>query len=179
MKILTIVPSIRPHLLEKMLISYYNTVSEPNIVIDTREGSITGLLNTTFDRHSDADYYHISNDDCIYHTKDWDIKLANKGKISYGDDNFQGENLCTFPMIDGDIVRATGWLQMPKLERYYGDNCWHFMGKHLDIMNYVPDVKIEHKWEGANLDIYKSDTQRFAEWLPWSFKDISKIRKIL
>lgn len=179
MKILTIVPSIRPDLLEKMLISYYSTVHTASIVINTRKGSITSIINEMFNKYSDYDYYHLGNDDTVYQTKDWDLKLANKGKISYGDDLFQGENLCTFPMIDGDIARAVGWLQMPTLERYYGDSVWKFIGKQLGILNYVPDVVIKHEWNGADLKIYEEDTMRFAEWLPYSHKDVEKVKAVI
>lgn len=179
MSTLTICPSIRPQHLERMLISYYNTVSEPNIIIRTELGSITKILNDTFASNPNFDYYHITNDDVVYQTPNWDVKLATKGKISYANDMFQGENLCTFPLIDGNIVRATGWLQMPTLERYYGDNCWHFMGKQLGIMNYAPEVTIKHEWQGAYFEIYKTDTQKFAEWLPWSFRDIARIKGVL
>lgn len=179
MKLLTICPSIRPNLLEKMLISYYNTVSEPSIIINTEVKSITEIINEAFQKNPDYDFYHICNDDVIYKTPRWDVKLCNKGKISYGNDIFQSENLCTFPCIDGNIVRATGWLQMPTLERYYGDSCWHFMGRQLDIMNYVPDVVIEHQWKGADVKMYEEDTSKFAEWLPYSFKDINKIKDLL
>lgn len=179
MKILTICPSIYPDKLEKMLISYYTTVNTPNIIINTEKGSITNILNKTFEKNPDFDFYHISNDDVIYHTKDWDVKLAHKGKVSYGDDLFQRENLCTFPMIDGNIVRSLGWIQQPTLERYYGDTTWNHMGRQCGIMNYVPEVIIQHNWEGADMAIYNLDTQRFGEWLPWAFKDISRIKEKL
>lgn len=176
MKILTICPSIRPKLLNKMLISYYNTVSQPYIIISTEIKPITKILNEVFQENPNFDFYHLTNDDVEYKTKDWDIKLANKGKISYGDDLFQRENLSTFPMIDGDFVRALGWLQMPNLERYYGDSIWHFIGSRCGIMNYVPEVVIQHTWDGADMDIYRLDTQKFGEWLPWAFKDIEKVK---
>lgn len=180
MKILTICPTIYPNKFEKMYHSYSTTTSKYNkLLIINKLGSITKLLNEAFERNPDYEYYHITNDDVIYETPLWDTTLSNKYKISYGDDKFQRENLCTFPCIDGDIIRSVGWLQMPTLERYYGDNCWYFIGKQLGIMNYVPSVTIKHNWEGADIDIYKADTQKFAEWLPYSHKDIEKIKRVL
>lgn len=179
MKILTIVPSIYPDKLSKMLDSYYATVNCANLVINSEAITVTEVFNKMFNKYPDFDFYHMTNDDCVYQTKDWDLKLCHKGKISYGDDLFQRQNLCTFPMIDGDIVRAVGWLQMPTLERYYGDSVWKFIGQQCNNLNYVPEVVIKHEWNGADLKIYEEDTMRFAEWLPLAFKDISKIKEIL
>jgi len=101
--------------------SFLTTRSEAtSIRVYYNKGNITEIFNKAFQDNPDFDYYHMSNDDCVYKTHDWDLKLARKGKITYGNDLFQSENLCTFPMIDGDIVRALGWLQMPTLERYDG-----------------------------------------------------------
>lgn len=179
MKILTIVPSIYPNKLKNMLYSYYSTVHTPNIIINSEIKSITTIYNEIFKEYNDFDFYHLTNDDVEYKTKNWDLKLANKGKISYGDDLLQRSNLCTFPMIDGNIARSVGWLQMPTLNRYCGDVVWNFIGKQMGILNYVPEVIIKHHWEGADDNINKSDSEEFARWLPWSFKDVEKIRRVL
>jgi hypothetical protein len=177
MKILTVVPSIYPEKLTRMLESYYDTVKQPCIVINTEPGSITAILNDVFRQHPNFDFYHITNDDVEYKTMNWDEKLAVRGKISYGDDGLQGSNLCTFPVIDGDIVRAAGWLQMPTLNRYCGDVVWKFVGQNLDILNYVPEVKLTHHWHGQpDIVINNEDMAAFAQWLPWSFRDIARIR---
>jgi hypothetical protein len=181
MKILTICPSIYPKKLVHMMDSFLTTRSEStNIRVYYHVDTITNIFNKAFQDNPDYDFYFMVNDDAIFKTQDWDLKLAKKGKITYGNDLFQGENLCTFPMIDGDIVRALGWLQMPKLERYAGDVVWKFIGESLEILEYVPDVIIEHKWEGCtHPDINQEDMKRFAEWLPFSFKDVVKIREAL
>lgn len=178
MRILTVIPSIYPEKLDKMLDSYYATVSRSCLVITSKPG-VTTAINEIFTKYPNFDFYFIGNDDMEFLTKDWDIKLATKGKISYGDDGFQGENLPTFPMIDGDIARAVGWLQLPTLNRYSGDVAWKFIGEQLDILNYVPEVKLAHHWEGADEEVNKADMAAFARWLPWSFRDTEKIRKAL
>lgn len=182
MKILAICPSINPDKLKKMLISYENTRSEcVKIIIDnTPNASITKIFNKIFQENAGYDYYFMANDDIIFQTINWDIKLAHKGKISYGNDLFQGQNLCTFPMIDGDIVRALGWLQMPELYHYCGDVVFGFIGKELNILEYVPDVIIKHEWEGCyKRDIHTEDMKKFAQWLSRSYKDINKIKDML
>ncbi len=142
----------------------------------SERGSITKLLNKMFEKYPDFDFYHIANDDCIYHTPLWDTTLAKKGKITYGDDLLQRENLCTFPMIDGDIVRAVGWIQMPTLERYCGDVVWKFMANRLNILEYHPEVIIQHLWDGADAKVNNKDMEAFAEWLGVCEKDISKVK---
>ena len=181
MKILTICPSKYPEKLAYMMDSFLDTRSECNTVrINYEEDSITKIFNKVFEANPDYDFYHMTNDDVIYKTKEWDVKLAQKGKISYGNDLFQGANLCTFPMIDGDIVRALGWLQMPTLERYCGDVVWKFIGEQLNILNYNEDVIIEHKWGGCERpDLNTADMARFAAWLPFAHKELEKIRKVL
>ena len=84
-------------------------------------------------------------------------------------------------MIDGDIVRSLGWLQLPTLSKYCGDTVWNFIGKQCGILNYCPDVIIEHHWNESQVDsdIHKRDMQEFANWLPWSFKDIKKVKDVL
>jgi hypothetical protein len=84
-------------------------------------------------------------------------------------------------MIDGNIVRALGWLQMPTLTKFYGDNCWQIIGKALNILEYHPEVHIEHLWDykEVNQSILEHDRAKFAEWLPFSHRDIEKVRKAL
>lgn len=182
MKILTICPSIYPEKLEKMMDGFEITRSkDTELVVVETIGSITKIYNDTFNKYPDYDFYHLTNDDTIYHTPLWDKILANKGKISYGNDMFQGKYMPTFPMIDGDIVRALGWLVLPTLgdKGLYGDNVWQIIGNSLKILNYVPEVIIEHKWnkEGKMLD--KLSMEIFAQWLMNSNKDINKIKEVL
>lgn len=182
MKILTICPSKYPDKLERMLDGFTVTRSNyTNIIIDYEIKSITKIFNDVFNANPDYDFYFMANDDIIFETPLWDISLTNKGKISYGSDGIQNNNLCTFPMIDGDIVRALGWLQMPTLNRYCGDTIWNFIGRQCGIIKYFPDVKITHKWEESQVDkdIHTADMAEFGKWLPYSFKDCNKVRKVL
>jgi len=178
-KILTVCPSIYPDKLIKMEKSFYDTITEDNTLYVVSFGTVTEAINFAFNKYPDYDYYHITNDDVIYETKGWDKILSNKLRISYGNDCIQKENLCTFPLIDGDIVRALGWLQMPELDRYCGDVIWKFLGDRLNILSYHENVIIRHVWEGQDNAINIKDMGNFSKWLPWSFKDVEKINKIL
>lgn len=164
-----------------MLDSFHATNNCSQLLICNEIKSITQVINDAYRKYPDFDYYHISNDDVEYKTRDWDIILANaiiEPGISYGNDIFQGENMPTFPMISGDIVRALGWLQMPTLNRYCGDVVWSFIGMQCKCLKYVPEVVIEHKWEGADAEINKQDMRKFAEWLSVCEKDINKVREV-
>jgi len=181
-KILAICPSIHPIKADRMWKSFAKTThGRVATYSDTStDKTITQIFNEAFKKSSDKDFYMMLNDDIIFETDNWDLKLANKGRISYGNDGIQGKNLCTFPMIDGDIVRALGWLQLPSLNRYCGDVVWRTIGNSLGILDYHDDVKITHHWEGcSDPDMNTIDMGKFAEWLAVSQRDINKIKEIL
>lgn len=179
--ILIVCPSIYPEKLKIMMESLKKTESKNTLIVSSSQGTVTEALNRMFIDNQDYDFYFIANDDLVFHTPQWDIKLANKGKICYGDDGFQHDNLATFPMIDGDIVRAIGWLQMPKLLKYFGDNVWHTLGHNLGILQYKSDVKIQHNWD-RKLDQEKLRHDQ-QEYINWAYNrlvtDMQKIRKVL
>lgn len=216
MSILTICPSYgRPSMLRGMLQSFSKTITENTrmvVVLDEKDLcysenkdvcshhqttvfvvnslNITECFNKVFTAFPNYDYYHLTNDDVIYHTPGWDKVLAYPLKISYGDDGYHGRNLCTFPMIDGKIVRALGWLQMPALVKYYGDMVWKDIGNTLNCLRYVDDVSVEHyhwvnnKRPMINEDnyhaIYKKDTVSYLEWLETRFNnDVIRIGEAL
>lgn len=207
MKILTICPTKgRPELFQEMVKSFYQTASLNNCllaVVDPSDpwfyeymmtpdprvhflevsGTVTQAVNHAYEKYSHFNYYHIANDDALYHTQHWDQKfiqmLHNRGPgIAYGDDLFQGENLCTFPFISAQIVKAVGWLQLPALTHYCGDVVWKFLGTNAECLHYLPEIVIEHKWGGADEDINKADMAKFAQWLKTAHMDIERIRKV-
>jgi hypothetical protein len=104
---------------------------------------ISAIYNEIFSLNSNHDYYHMSSDDVIYKTIGWDIKLQSSG-VAYGDDKLQGINLCTFPVINGNIVRKIGWIMLPALKRLYGDAIWEIIGTQINKYYYFPNVVIEH-----------------------------------
>lgn len=161
-----------------MMDSFLTTRSESTqIRVYYQVDSITNIFNKAFKDNPDYDFYMPLNDDIIFKTPDWDLKLANKGKISYGTDSVKEGVNGQFLMIDGDIVRALGWLQMPLLHKYAGDVVWRLIGGQLGILEYHPEVVIEHQWGGADSEVNTKDMAAFASWLPHCHKDINKIRE--
>lgn len=180
--ILVVCPSKYPQKLSKMMDSFLVTRSKyTNIIVNYEDKPITKIFNDVFNNNPNYDFYFMANDDIIFNTPFWDLQLAVKGKISYGCDGIQNEGLPTFPMIDGDIVRSLGWLQMPLLNKYSGDTIWGFIGKECKILNYMSSVSISHQWHESQVDrdIHIADMAEFSKWLPWSFRDVRKVREVL
>jgi len=110
-------------------------------------GSLTAATNTAAKR--------IWNDDCIighvgddhrFRTMGWDkmVTAALDGRVGvvYGDDGYWGEELSTAAFLSAAIPRTLGWYALP-LTRHYGiDNAWGDIGKALDSLWYIPEMKI-------------------------------------
>lgn len=193
MKILTICPSLRPDKLIEMVTSFNNTKTcEHKLIIDSVSKTTTEAINLAFINNPDYDAYHVTNDDVIYHTKGWDAILTSKKGINYASDLLQNENHPTFPMISGDIVRALGWLQCPTVEFLYGDTVWKYIGERIGLLNYFPNVIIEHKHflktcytdeiyaKTNSQKQYEKDQLGFVKWLSeQSHKDVEKVKGVL
>lgn len=172
MKILTICPSYgRPDELKKMMDSFYDTcmpINDLMVVLHPDDpqlpeymkicapthyllnpGTVTECINKTFKDFPDYTYYHLTNDDVIYHTASWDYKLSffieeyGTG-IAYGNDLFHKHELPTFPFISAKLAKAVGYLQEPSLNRYFGDLVWKELGNSANCLYYLKDVIIEH-----------------------------------
>jgi len=171
----------------------YEKLVAPNImVLHSMDDFITTKINNVFRQFNNFPFYHVTNDDFVYRTKGWDETLKNKNKISYGNDLFS--NLFpTTSVIDGDICRALGWLQMPSLKHLYGDSVWNVIGHHLNILKYKKEVVIEHEhymnqkakkdhiYEKTNSkEMYKHDDLAFRTWVSENMQsDCQQIRDAL
>lgn len=174
------------------LLSEYLNISPKMFWWTEKRDTITNRINRfTLQNLNDYKFFHLTNDDVIYHTKDWDVSFINKLEeyghgIIYGDDLFQRENLPTFPFISQEIVKAVGWLQMPLLNRYYGDMVWKYIGQNAGCIYYCHYIIIEHMHQLAgkgeypvDMDIYEKDGQVLAQWLATSAtRDINKVRRL-
>ena len=183
---------------EKFISEYKEMLCEYNIEI-YREGTVTDKINKTFEKYNDYDFYHITNDDFVYQTEEWDLKLIDKIQskggigISYGNDLLTGQALPTAPMISANIVKALGWLQMPRLTHLYGDSVWKTIGHKLNILYYCHDVIIEHqhpqkdkKYKDSTFEytnskaMYQKDHQAFRSWVEDDYlSDIYKIKELI
>lgn len=208
---LKMIKSVRKTQEEEVHISLILDSDEPHTIeyLDTCSGlvdqyaireriSVTKHINDCYqENRGKYRYYHLSNDDVIYHTQGWDVKLKepliNKyGGVSFGDDGFQTGNLATFPLINCEIVDALGWLQQPTLNRFYGDTIWSELAHHEDALFKVNAVKIEHfhKYRSMSGDaivkdlqanpVYQADKISYFKWLTSNrYNDYVTFRKAL
>lgn len=126
--------------------------------------SVTEIINEAFKGNPEEEYYSVTNDDFIYHTDGWDVTLRTPG-VGFGRDGFPDRVFPVTSVINGNWVRAVNWLQLPSLERYYGDTVWGNLAIKLKQLTYYPDVFIEHKhWliDEKNQDPF-FDKQKFEE----------------
>jgi hypothetical protein len=158
-------------------IKYPHNYLQAEILINNHDRNTTQLFNWALETHPGYEFYSCTNDDFVYLTPGWDDALMLKGHISYGNDLLAGGDMPTTSVIDGDIVRTLGWLQMPKLQFTQGDAVWKAIGHRLNILKYFPDVIIEHRhWSVTgqidatsqrmnNSKVVNEDAKAFREWL--------------
>lgn len=214
-KLLTICPTRnRSKIAYRMLESFYATSSiseilfivdyddpelidyiryKEDVIIIPEDLPVSQKINKVMKRHSNFEFYHVTSDDFIYRTKDWDKILCNKGRISFGNDLMNGASLPVTSVVDGDIVRALGWIILPTLTYLYGDNVWKYLGERLNILDYYSEVIIEHMhWINKkapidatyqivnSVETYRKDGEAFEEWRRnQASKDIEAIRAVL
>lgn len=138
------------------------------------------------------EYFSQTNDDFVYRTKDWDLKLMNYG-INFGNDLFQGNNYPSTSVIHSDIIKAVGWLQLPDLTHLCGDLVWNIIGINCGCLNYCEDVIIEHItpynqkcdpddiFKNTNsVEMYRRDQTAYIKWLMTSaVDDVKKVKEML
>lgn len=106
------------------------------------------VFNIFFEQYPDEYYYGFLSDDVVPLTVHWDTALINTAgfkAVSYPDDGLTHEEIATFPVIGGDLVRAAGFLAYPGLNQYFIDTCWHRMAKDLGVLHYMPEIKFDHR----------------------------------
>lgn len=160
-----------------------------------KQATTTNLFNEAFKMFPDFDYYVLTNDDFVYLTAVWDIKLMGDIKemegwgVAYGDDRVAGEKYPSHTMISGNIVRALGWLQLPALKHLCGDWVWGTIGRGVGRLHYDNNVVIQHKhpfdnkthpdkiYEQTNsMQMYAIDQEAYKRWAKTQARsDISKI----
>ena len=123
----------------------------PSIIIEKRRTCIQIYNYVANILYPNFEAYMPSNDDFVFLTNLWDIKLLTKMRehggwaIVFGDDRIQGENMPTTPVISGNIVRALGYLQLPSLTHLFADNAVKVLGQGLGRIYYESQVVIQHK----------------------------------
>lgn len=96
---------------------------------------------------------------------------------AYGNDLYQGANLCTSWVVSAEIVRALGWLMLPGCAHMYVDNATMAIGQAAGRIVYRPGVIVEHvhpvagktEWdesyrESNSTARYAADRDAFTAW---------------
>lgn len=88
-------------------------------------------------------------DDHRPRTKGWDRQyveaLEDMGTgITYGNDLFQGEAMCTQVAMTSDIPKALGYMTPLGFQHLCVDVVWKDWGVEIDRLRYLPDTVVEH-----------------------------------
>lgn len=151
----------------------------------------TEIINLAFKQNKNYDFYSVTNDDMEYLTKDWDIHLSNKGKISSGWEINAGKvsgrfkrkiHKACFPytsIIDGDLARRVGWLQHPDIIHSCGDSAWYWLAIKLKIFNPIEHVKYRHASHYFNDGDYDETAKRtsFYNYIETDYKTIFRWKR--
>lgn len=163
----------------------------------------TEILNRAFKIYNDYDFYSVTNDDIQYETLGWDVTLCNKGKISTGVERnmvkkygkkrhgIDIEGFPIFSVIDGDICRALGWVQLPELIHSCGDNVWYWIARRMNILEIHKDIFYIHKsyyfkdgeedatFKRTNVrDSLRNDANVYTRWVKYEINNaIVKIKE--
>lgn len=175
---------------------YRDIIKDVSYTIEDQT-TTTELINSHWQYTADCyKYFSVTNDDFIYKTKDWDLKLIKKINgigIAYGNDLLAGQAIPTTSVVSREIVEALGWLQMPTLTHLFGDNVWNYIGRACGCIHYVPEVIIEHRHVFArkaeadethnhtnSKEMYRVDEQAFIKWIKENSKeDIAKVKEVM
>jgi hypothetical protein len=142
------------------------------------------LAQQALDSRDPPRYLASLGDDHRPRTPRWDLELIGAIEtlggapgFAYGNDLYQGVNLCTAWVVSAEIVRALGWMMLPVCEHLYVDNATLALGRASGRILYRPGVVIEHlhpvagkaEWDdtyrSTNNDArYAADSAAFAEW---------------
>jgi hypothetical protein len=120
--------------------------------VNPRKG-MNGTLNEIAVKYADQyDYIGFLGDDHRPRTYGWDEILVNavkdiKNGITYGRDmtqDGQASPICTFVILDTNIIRKLGYMAPTSLKHLYLDNFWRDIGYSMSTLRYNHDVIVEH-----------------------------------
>ena len=122
-------------------------------------------------------------DDHRPRTPGWDrilidaIEKMDGPGFAYGNDLFQGRNMCTAWVVSAEIVRVLGWMMLPTCQHIYVDAAILALGEAAGRIVYRPDVIIEHvhplagktSWDDSYRDSnsqarYAADERAYDLW---------------
>jgi len=99
-----------------------------------------------------GDILMLANDDLVFHTPGWAEKIeaefaksADKIIVAHADNGQpNASTFCTHPFVSRKWVETLGYLTNPSFQGDYTDTWIWDVGRRIDRLRYLPDVKIEH-----------------------------------
>jgi len=110
---------------------------------------LSGYYNEIYER-TDYDWYGFLADDVVPKTLHWDWELIEVAGLdgmavpagAHGDINTE-DGVPHF-VLGGDLVRETGFLCLPGLDRVYIDTVWAHIARKKGVFRHAPDVILKH-----------------------------------
>ena len=123
----------------------YLQVNEPQSV----SKSWNTLARLALER--EADFVVMGNDDLIYRTKNWDIrieeefsKFSDKLVCMWFEDGINSASHCAFPIVSADWIRTLGYFT-PGIMNFGYNDTWVFdIAKLIQRTHFIGDVLTEH-----------------------------------
>ena len=135
--------------LDDPLLGQYENMVVPwnwRIVVGQR-GPLSDIYNNAYRRHPNSNWFGFISDDVVPVTSGWDSILIDAAgshgmAVPSGGETTGG---CPHFVLGGYLVRSTGWLSLPGLDRIYIDTVWGDIAKSMGVYREVQSVKLEHR----------------------------------
>jgi hypothetical protein len=119
------------------------------VVYPNNSRPLVEVINSAIKEYPGFDFYQEVNDDHVYITEGWDLKLmASIDRIGFawGNDGFNtGAGLPSAVVMSANMIEALGYFFLPTLKHTYCDNVLLDIGRETKTMFYNPEVLIEHR----------------------------------
>lgn len=129
-------------------------------------------------------------DDVVPETIGWDLALtavAGSDGMAVPAGGHEAQGTPHF-VLGGDLVRQTGWLALPGLDRLYIDTVWADIARARNVLRYVPGVVLSHRHFSNRMARYDDtyvkrnrlrDRTYYLRWRREAFNTTSKITEEL
>jgi hypothetical protein len=159
----------------------------------------TPLINNILADAARGDILMIANDDQIFRTKGWDLRIDEEAArfpdgifCMWFDDGRYREKICTFPILGRRWVETLGYIEPPLFEHFNCDLWTWQIAQMIGRTHYIGDVLVEHQHPDTGKMAADATTQRnlaggrpdrdramFVKFERYRILDAEKLRGIL
>lgn len=135
---------------DKSLGGYLEAVLPHNWTLEIgQKKPLSGYYNELYEKTS-YDWYGFIADDVVPKTLNWDAKLIDLAGTdgmavpagAHGE--LESKDGTPHFVLGGDLVRETGFLCVPGLDRVYIDTAWADIARKKGVFRYAPDIILKH-----------------------------------